>query len=273
MIGTSLTDDGVELLGQRRGLDAYLTAGKTMGIPILYPWANRLGASNYAVDGAVVTLTAGCLRRARRRTRAANPRRAGGLSRLAGHARVRPTVDRRSWTSAPIRDCWRLPVPARADTEVTLADRTLTIETTVTPTTGVGAVVFRVPPLPDDPGRAARGVEARPLRHAPSARDDNGHPDREPADWNGAAEPWRQAFDDGFDEVPDGAVFALSGGDRRIEVTFEKGYPAAQMFAPASDDVVVHRADGRAHRCTAPRRLPLRVAGEPETARFSITVS
>ena len=41
MIGTSLTDSGVELLGQRRGLQAYLEAGKTMGIPILYPWANR----------------------------------------------------------------------------------------------------------------------------------------------------------------------------------------------------------------------------------------
>lgn len=46
MIGSSLTDSGVELLGQRRGLDAYIEAGKTMGIPILYPgqiaWAATL---------------------------------------------------------------------------------------------------------------------------------------------------------------------------------------------------------------------------------------
>ena len=35
MIGTSLSDDGVELLGQRRGLEAYASAGKTMGIPLL----------------------------------------------------------------------------------------------------------------------------------------------------------------------------------------------------------------------------------------------
>ena len=59
MIGTSLSDDGVELLGQRRGLHAYMTTGKTMGIPILYPWANRLSANTYGVDGAVVTLTPG----------------------------------------------------------------------------------------------------------------------------------------------------------------------------------------------------------------------
>ncbi len=50
MIGTSLTDDGVELLGQRRGLDGYLHASKTMGVPILYPWANRLSANTYTAE-------------------------------------------------------------------------------------------------------------------------------------------------------------------------------------------------------------------------------
>ena len=59
MIGISLQDTGVELLGQRRGLDAYVSAGKTMGIPILYPWANRLGADTYTAKGATVTLTPG----------------------------------------------------------------------------------------------------------------------------------------------------------------------------------------------------------------------
>ncbi len=35
-----------------------------------------------------------------------------------------------------------------------------------------------------------------------------------------------------------GAVFAVSGGGRRLEVHFEHGYPAAQIFAPAAEDVV-----------------------------------
>src|SRR6478736_10252152 len=59
MICTSLSDDGVELLGQRRGLPAYLSEGKTLGIPILYPWANRLSANGYQLDGGAVTLTPG----------------------------------------------------------------------------------------------------------------------------------------------------------------------------------------------------------------------
>src|SRR6201986_2237087 len=59
MIGISLTDSGVEFLGQRRGLDAYVADGKTMGIPILYPWANRLGANSYTAEGRTVTLSSG----------------------------------------------------------------------------------------------------------------------------------------------------------------------------------------------------------------------
>ncbi len=70
MIGTSLRDAGVELLGQRRGLDAYVSDGKTMGIPILYPWANRLGENTYTAQDVTVTLTPGRKRGARRPQRA-----------------------------------------------------------------------------------------------------------------------------------------------------------------------------------------------------------
>ena len=38
---------------------AYVTNGKTMGIPILYPWANRLGANTYTAEGTTVTVTPG----------------------------------------------------------------------------------------------------------------------------------------------------------------------------------------------------------------------
>src|SRR6202040_2197064 len=59
MSGASLTDSGTELLGQRRGLDAYVEAGKTMGIPILYPWANRRGENTDTAEGVTVRLTPG----------------------------------------------------------------------------------------------------------------------------------------------------------------------------------------------------------------------
>lgn len=47
MVCRSLTADGVELLGLRAGFDAYVERGKTMGIPLLHPWANRLSAYGF----------------------------------------------------------------------------------------------------------------------------------------------------------------------------------------------------------------------------------
>jgi galactose mutarotase-like enzyme len=49
MVCSSMTHDGEEMLGQRYGLAGYLESGKTFGVPILAPWANRLGRMAYAV--------------------------------------------------------------------------------------------------------------------------------------------------------------------------------------------------------------------------------
>ena len=56
MICQSLRHGGAEWLEQRLGLDAYVEQGKTMGIPLLHPWANRLAHPGYAVAGKEVSL-------------------------------------------------------------------------------------------------------------------------------------------------------------------------------------------------------------------------
>ena len=57
MVGCSLTHRGEELLGQRGGLEAYVAERKTMGIPLLYPWANRLSSTRFTWPGARSTST------------------------------------------------------------------------------------------------------------------------------------------------------------------------------------------------------------------------
>src|SRR4030081_3803256 len=52
----TLRHRGEELLAQRAGVAAYIERGKTMGIPLLYPWANRLAAFDYSVAGRKVVV-------------------------------------------------------------------------------------------------------------------------------------------------------------------------------------------------------------------------
>ena len=56
MVGCSLRHRGEELLGQRRGLRAYVAERATMGIPLLYPWANRVARMRFPVAGREVAI-------------------------------------------------------------------------------------------------------------------------------------------------------------------------------------------------------------------------
>jgi galactose mutarotase-like enzyme len=275
MIGTSLADDGVEFLGQRRGLDAYVNAGKTMGIPILYPWANRLSASKYGINGAVVTLTAGT---GGVRTDEHGVPIHGVLAAYPGWL-VTARTDNKLTAVLDYGGRPRLlasfPFPHVLTQEVTLSDRKLTIETTVMPITAASVpLCFGYHPYVVIPGvpREEWVITTPNMRHLPV--DNWGIPTGAHEDWIGATEPLKGVtYDDGFDKVPDGSVFVLAGGDRRVEVTFEKGYPAAQVFAPRSDDVVCF--EPMAAPTDALRRGDYRyaIAGRPERARFSISVT
>ena len=55
-VGCSLRHRGDELLGQRGGLRTYIKERSTMGIPLLYPWANRLAKLRFSVAGGEVDL-------------------------------------------------------------------------------------------------------------------------------------------------------------------------------------------------------------------------
>jgi aldose 1-epimerase len=274
MIGTSLTDSGVELLGQRRGLDAYLSAGKTMGIPILYPWANRLGSNTYTAENVTVTLTPG--------ENGVRPDPNGlpihGV--LAAYPGWRVTAESANELSAEVdfgadpRLLASFPYPHVLAVTVQLAERTLTVRTTVTATGDTPVpLCFGFHPylrLPD----VARGewiIETPPLRHL--SLDERGLPTTDTAEQPARSEPLGdKAFDDAYDQVNDGAMFAVSGGGRRMEVHFEHGYPATQIFAPLAEDVVCFEP------MTAPtdalRRGGYRCArpGEPAVTQFCVCV-
>ncbi|ETW22308.1 aldose 1-epimerase [Mycobacterium gastri] len=274
MIGSALTDEGVQLLGQRKGLDAYITAGKTMGIPILYPWANRLGANTYTAEDATVTLTPGA--NGVRTDPAGLP--IHGV--LAAYPGWRVTTESANELTAELdfgadpKLLATFPFPHMVAIAVLLAERTLTVRTTVT-ATGDRAVplCFGFHPYLRLPG-VARGdwvIETPPLRYL--YLDELRLPTGETADRPAMSQQLRdEAFDDCYDQVGDGSVFAVSGGGRRLEVHFEYGFPAAQIFAPLGEDVVCF--EPMAAPTDALRRGGYRLVrrGEPAVAQFSIRV-
>lgn len=278
MIGTSLTDAGVELLGQRRGLDAYLTAGKTMGIPILYPWANRLGANTYTAENVTVTLTPG------ENGVRADPNGLPIHGTLAAYAGWTVTTQSENELTAEVnfgadpRLLAGFPYPHVLTVAVRLAERALTVRTTITATGDKPVpLCFGFHPylhLPDV-ARSEWILETPPLRHL--RLDEQGLPTGESEPEPAKERPLGdKAFDDAYDQVQEGAVFAVSGGGRRLEVHFENGYPATQIFAPLGDDP--EKAIVCFEPMTAPtdalRRGGYRCArpGEPAVAVFSIRV-
>jgi aldose 1-epimerase len=274
MIGTSLADGADEFLGQRRGLDAYVADGKTMGIPILYPWANRLSANTYETDATVVTLTPGT---GGVRTDEHGSPIHGLLAAYPGWRVSTRTENSLTATldfGADPQLLASFPFPHVLTQQVTLQARMLTIETTVEPTSAAAVPLcfgyhpyLTIPGVPRDDWR----LTSPAMRRLPI--DDRGIPNGEHADWSGGVQRLAGVtYDDGFDQVPGGAVFTLAGGDRRIDVRFEKGYPAAQLFAPPADDLVA--VEPMAAPTDSLRRGTYRSAapGTSEAARFSITV-
>jgi galactose mutarotase-like enzyme len=167
------------------------------------------------------------------------------------------------------------PFPHLLTLDITLADRTLTVRTTVTATTGSQVpMCFGFHPyltIPDVP-RPQWQIETPAMRFRPVNA--WGIPTEETEARGETTELLGdKLIDDGFDEVRPGSVFAVSGGGRRIQVSFDEGFTAAQVFAPGDDDVVCF--EPMAAPTDALRRGGYRKvnAGESAVAQFRINVS
>jgi galactose mutarotase-like enzyme len=239
LVGISLRHRGDELLAQRDGIQAYAQSGKTMGIPLLHPWANRLGALEYERDGRRVRLDPE--RMPLRLEEHGLPNHGVRGSALPWQVtEASDTVLRAQMAYEAEALLAVFPFPHALAVEIALAPHGLRVQTTLQATGDVPVPVafgyhpyLTLPGAPRDAWRVELPVRRRLVVDASQV----------PTGEREAVEPYAgsldgRSFDDGFDEVPDGATFAVEGGGRRLAVTFAAGYRVAQVYAPLREDYV-----------------------------------
>jgi aldose 1-epimerase len=279
MLCCSLRHRGEQLLAQNAGLEAYAGRGKTMGIPLLYPWANRLAGFEYTVGGQTVAVP-------HDPTRVAldgnglpihgviGGRLAWELTDSPGPG-ARSLAARLSWSDAEPELFEVFPFRHDLRYEARLAGGRLEVEVTVDACDGDAVpVAFGFHPYLSLPGvpRERWLVQLAPMRHLALDADQIpvGPDETLPAQ---RFELEGREFDDGFDAVAQPARFAVAAGGRRIGLELQEGYPCAQVYAPKTGQFICFEpmtAPANALRSGAGLRVL--APGERYGAAFALSV-
>jgi aldose 1-epimerase len=280
MVGCSLLHRGENLLGLRGGLSRYIDERSTMGIPLLYPWANRLGRERFRVAGREVDLGLDGLPVSH------DPNRLpihGLLAAASGWKVVRHeasdnggTLEARFDFAAHPDLIAAFPFPHDLLLAANLNGSMLTITTTVAATGEVAVPVsfgfhpyLRLPGLERAEWQVEAPVDERLELDSEMLPTGKLHPVEIHSGPLGS-----RTFDDGYLAPGAEAPFVLAGGRRRIELRVGDGYRFAQVYAPDDDEVIAFEP------MTAPTNallsggsdLPLVEPGASYEATFSIAV-
>jgi aldose 1-epimerase len=273
MIGCSLQHRGEELLGQRGGLEAYVRERKTMGIPLLHPWANRLSRRRFSIAGREVLIQPG-----QTRPDEHGLPMHGLLAAAPGWEVVRHESDvlAARFDFAAQRELMAaFPFAHALELEATVREATLTVATTVRATGDVPVpIAFGFHPYLRLPGVQREDWQVEiPVREQ-LRLDERKLPTGER--FAVTVEPGplgERTFDDAYVAPPGGAPFVLEGPDRRIELAFEEGYPYAQVFAPPGDALIAFEPMSAPTDALVSGDLTLLGPGESYRAAFSISVA
>ena len=274
MLGTSLRHRGEELLRFPVDMAAAVRDGTWLGIPLNYPFANRLQGTGYTALGRRVQLDPESpwlitdwngtilhgVRWALLEWRQVD----------AGESYV---VSRMAWDRPELLAVF--PFRHEVEMRATLDEDGLTIETTVHANGGEDVPVsfgfhpyFGLPGLPRDRWRLTlphmQAMVLDELLIPIGEREDFPAYDHRLADLD---------FDHGFAFTGGERRMSIAGAGRRITVEFLEGFPYAQIFAPpAHDYIALEPMTAPANALVTGEDLPIARAGGSYRAVFRIAV-
>ena len=272
MLGVSLRHRGEELLRRLEDLEAAAAKGSTAGIPLLYPWANRLAVPRYRAAGREVTLDPSSpLLRPDERGLLIHGVRWSLLAWDVIAAKPDRLVARLDWSRPELLAVF--PFQHQVEMAATLCPESLTIGTTImafdpVPVSFGFHPYFGIPGLP----RAQWRLELPAMRKL--VLDDRGIP-------NGEEQPFELIngplggldLDAGFVVLDGRPKVSLAGAGRRITVEFLENYRYAQIFAPQGRDfVALEPMTAPTNALTSGRGLGIVPPGREFRAVFRICV-
>jgi galactose mutarotase-like enzyme len=279
MLCSSLRHRGEELLAQNDGVEAYAQRGKTMGIPLLYPWANRLADFSYTAAGRTVEVPHDPSRIAVDQNGLPIHGVIGGRLQWELTSTTDPTAQSLSaslrWSESAPELFEVFPFSHELRYHARLSGGRLEVEIGIH-ASGADSVplAFGFHPYLSLPGvsRESWLIELPALRHLELDADQIPVAPEQAL----AAQRFELAdreFDDGFDSVAEPARFSVAAG-RRIEVEFMEGFPCAQVFAPKGRQFICFEPMAApANALRSGMGLRLLGAGERYRARFSVRVA
>ncbi len=274
MLGISLKHRGAEILRLLDDLEEAAASGRSVGIPLLHPWANRLDAPRYAAAGKSVTLDP------------ESPWLMRDWNQVIVHGvpwsklewrQVEGTdsvlVSRLAWNRPELLEVF--PYEHEVEIRATLDGTGLTIETTVIATGGDAVPVsFGYHPQLGLPGLSRTQwqldlppmelIELDELLLPTGRREPYPKVDRLLAD---------TAFDHGFALTTPSPTMSIAGAGRRVSVDFLSGYRYSQIYAPpAIDYISLEPMVAPANALVTGQGLPIVQPGERYTAVYRIRV-
>lgn len=281
MIVASLAFEGEEFLDQREGLDRYVESASTMGIPILYPWANRLARDSWKFGPQPARIDPG----AYRVKRDENGLAIHGTLAASSFWKVSKARAEDDLSSASVKATLEFgahpellqtfPFPHRLELEYRLTGQKLSVRTTVTPTGDLAVpLAYGFHPYLTLPGSARSDWTVQlpemvrletDFRHIPTGRTARTDAFEGPLE--------QREYDDSFGSVAEGATFSVADERRQLTVCLERGFRAAQIYSPADEDFI----------CFEPMKAPTNALvsgqdltsvepGESDISEFSITI-
>jgi aldose 1-epimerase len=239
LLGVSLRFRDEELLRRLDDLETARRKGSTAGIPLLYPWANRLAGLHYRAAGREVFLEAGS--RVLHFDDQGLPMHGvpwGQLSWKVVEASQDSFVAQLDWDRMDLLAVF--PFPHHVQIAGQVVSDSLTLKTTIFADSGSPVPIsfgfhpyFGIPSVPREQWRLqlpalkkllldARGIPTGGAQDAAAYDSRLGD----------------QSFDDGLALRGDSASFSLSGANYKITVEFLEGFAYAQVFAPKGREFI-----------------------------------